>query len=223
MRLSELSRRSGMSTATIKFYLREGLLHPGRRITSTQADYDEEHLRRLTLIRALIQVGGISVADARAVLAAVDDASLDQVSRMGTAVAALPQVLPAPAPDDAEAVTADLVAREVQERLGWRVVPENPAHQALVSAVSALLRLGYPCDGEALLPYGKLAERLAEHELALIDKFAAPTTQLEAAVALTVLYEPVLLSLRRLAHAEQATRRLREDALPREDAPRASD
>lgn len=209
MRLAELSRRSGVSTATIKFYLREGLLPPGERISSTQASYDEEHLRRLQLVRALIQVGGISVADARAVLAAVDDASLDQVSRMGTAVAALPQALPGPSADDREAPTADQVAREVQERLGWLVVPENPAHLALVSAVSALLRLGYPCDSEALLPYGELAERLAAHEVALIEEFAAPTTQLEAAVALTVLYEPVLLSLRRLAQAEQATRRLR--------------
>ncbi|GAA3852990.1 MerR family transcriptional regulator [Streptomyces sedi] len=208
MRLAELSRRSGVSTATIKFYLREGLLPPGHRVSSTQADYDEEHLRRLQLVRALIQVGGVSVADARGVLAAVDDASLDQLSRMGTAVAALPQALPAPADDDEEAPTAERVAVEVQRRLGWRVVPGNPAHQALVSAVSALLRLGYPCDGEALLPYGELAERLAEHELALVEEFAAPTTQLEAAVALTVLYEPVLLSLRRLAQAERASRLL---------------
>ncbi|MDT0269380.1 MerR family transcriptional regulator [Streptomyces sp. DSM 44915] len=215
MRLAELSRRSGVATATIKFYLREGLLPAGRRVSSTQAEYDEEHLRRLQLVRALIQVGGISVAAAREVLTAVDDSSVDQVSRMGTAVAALPQPLPGPAADDPGAATADRVAREVQERLGWRVVPENPAHQALVSAISALLRLGYPCDGAALLPYGELAGRLAEHELSLVEEFAAPTTQLEAAVALTVLYEPVLLSLRRLAQAEQATRRLRDGIPPR--------
>ncbi|SHN28056.1 MerR family transcriptional regulator [Streptomyces noursei] len=29
MRLAELSQRSGVSTATIKYYLREGLLQPG--------------------------------------------------------------------------------------------------------------------------------------------------------------------------------------------------
>ena len=43
MRLAELSERSGVSTATIKYYLREGLLQPGRRVTATQAEYDEEH------------------------------------------------------------------------------------------------------------------------------------------------------------------------------------
>lgn len=33
MRLADLSKRSGVSTATIKYYLREGLLPPGGRST----------------------------------------------------------------------------------------------------------------------------------------------------------------------------------------------
>lgn len=45
MRLSELSKQSGVTTATIKYYLREGLLPPGERVTATQAEYDESHLR----------------------------------------------------------------------------------------------------------------------------------------------------------------------------------
>ena len=55
MRLAELSERSGISTATVKYYLREGLLPPGRRISATQAEYEESHLRRLGLIRALTE------------------------------------------------------------------------------------------------------------------------------------------------------------------------
>ena len=35
MRLAELSERSGVSTATIKYYLREGLLAPGRQVNAT--------------------------------------------------------------------------------------------------------------------------------------------------------------------------------------------
>nr|MDT0525976.1 MerR family DNA-binding transcriptional regulator [Streptomyces sp. DSM 41633] len=38
MRLAELSERSGVPTATIKYYLREGLLPAGRRISATQAE-----------------------------------------------------------------------------------------------------------------------------------------------------------------------------------------
>jgi DNA-binding transcriptional MerR regulator len=96
MRLAELSERSGVATATIKYYLREGLLAPGRQINATTGEYDEEHLRRLRLVRALIQVGRLPVATVREVLGHVDDDSLGRTIRMGAALWALPQV---PEPD----------------------------------------------------------------------------------------------------------------------------
>ena len=46
MRMSELSRLSGVSVTTIKYYLREGLLPAGRQLSATQAEYDGSHLRR---------------------------------------------------------------------------------------------------------------------------------------------------------------------------------
>ena len=58
MRISELSSRTGIPVATIKFYLRENLLHPGVRTAATQAQYDESHEARLRLIRALLGPGG---------------------------------------------------------------------------------------------------------------------------------------------------------------------
>ncbi|WP_049574105.1 MerR family transcriptional regulator [Streptomyces sp. SBT349] len=211
MRLAELSKRSGVSPATIKYYLREGLVPPGRRISATQAEYDEEHLRRLRLARALVQVGRVPVATAREVLAAVEDESVGRLSRLGTAVGALPHG-PAPAEDDPCTGTARASAEEIQRLLGWPVIEDNPAHAMLISALAALLRLDYPADVAHLLPYGRAAAALAEHELSVVEEFEASTTQLEAAVALTVLYEPVLLSLRRLAQAAEAGRRYGEDA-----------
>ncbi|GAA3081077.1 hypothetical protein GCM10020000_78730 [Streptomyces olivoverticillatus] len=43
--------------------------------------------------------------------------------------------------------------------------------------------------------------------VASLSEQPTPTGQVEAAVALTVLYEPVLLSLRHMAHAEESARR----------------
>ena len=40
MRLARLSERSGVSAATIKYYLREGLLPPGRQVNATTAEYE---------------------------------------------------------------------------------------------------------------------------------------------------------------------------------------
>ena len=99
MRLAQLSERSGVSTATIKYYLREGLLAPGRQINATTAEYDDEHLRRLKLIRAMIQIGRVPVATVREVLGHVDDDSLPRSIRLGAALWALPQV-PEPDEDD---------------------------------------------------------------------------------------------------------------------------
>src|SRR4029450_10954785 len=68
MRISELSQASGVPVATIKYYLREGLLHEGQLTSATQAQYDQSHLARLRLVRALLGAGGLSVAAARDVL-----------------------------------------------------------------------------------------------------------------------------------------------------------
>jgi len=60
--MAELSRSSGVPVATIKYYLREGLLPPGEATSATRAEYDETHLRRLQLIRALVEIGEVPVA-----------------------------------------------------------------------------------------------------------------------------------------------------------------
>ncbi|MGW0538409.1 MerR family transcriptional regulator [Streptomyces sp. NPDC003032] len=210
MRLAELSRRSGVPTATIKYYLREGLLPPGRRVTATQAEYDDAHLQRLRLVRALIQVGRVPIASAREVLAALEDESLDHNSRLGTAVWALPHGLE-PAGDDAAQEEARRTVDALLARLGWEnalgYAAESPAYRMLVTAVGTLARLGYPCAVEDLAPYARSGHQLAVSDLDLIERYESPDEQLEAAVALTVLYEPVLLALRRIAQAEESNRR----------------
>ncbi|MEV5511228.1 MerR family transcriptional regulator [Streptomyces orinoci] len=210
MRLAELSEHSGVSTATIKYYLREGLLQPGRRTSATQAEYDERHLRRLRLVRALIQIGKLPVAAAREVIAATEDESLDHHMRLGAATWALPQG-PAAMEEDAAHQAASEAVAALLDRLGWdaevALAEFAPAYRTLLASVAALNRLGYPCDVEHLLPYGRLAAELAVSDLDMVQKQPTPEGQIEAAVALTVLYEPVLLSLRRLAHAEESARR----------------
>src|SRR5678816_76704 len=76
VRIAELSSKSGTSIPSIKFYLREGLLPAGSPTGKNQAEYAEAHVRRLRLIRALIDVGGLTVAAAREVLSAVDTTDL---------------------------------------------------------------------------------------------------------------------------------------------------
>ncbi|MGW1721053.1 MerR family transcriptional regulator [Streptomyces sp. NPDC002156] len=210
MRLAELSERSGVSTATIKYYLREGLLAPGRQINTTTAEYDEGHLRRLRLVRALIQVGRIPVATAREVLGHVDDESLGRTIRLGTALWALPQ---GTEPDEEDPAVA-AARREVDRlltSLGWETARElsdlSPVHRSLVVAVAALIRLGYPWDAELMAPYAELMHQVARRDLDHLETHASDAERVETAVAATVLFEPVLTALHRLAQEEESARR----------------
>ncbi|GAA2266576.1 MULTISPECIES: MerR family transcriptional regulator [Kitasatospora] len=210
MRLADLSERSQVSIATIKYYLREGLLPPGRRVNATQAEYDESHLRRLRLVRAMVQVGRIPVATVREVLAQVDDDSLGPTIRLGAALWALPRATE-PEQDDPAVITARQEVDRMLTRLGWTLAveigPLSPVYRELVASVASLNRLGYPLDADDLAPYARQMEHTAIHDLDRMERFPTAVEQVEAAVASAVLFEPVLLSLRRLAQEQEATRR----------------
>ncbi|GAA3840445.1 MerR family transcriptional regulator [Streptomyces phyllanthi] len=210
MRLAELSERSGVSTATIKYYLREGLLAPGRQVNATTAEYDESHLRRLRLVRALIQVGRVPVATAREVLGHVDDESLGRTIRLGAALWALPQV---PEPDETDPAVA-AARREVDRllsSLGWATArelgPLSPVHRSLVVALATLIRLGYAWDAELMAPYAKLMHQVAMRDLDFLETHGSEAERVETAVAAAVLFEPVLRALHGLAQEEESARR----------------
>jgi DNA-binding transcriptional MerR regulator len=65
MKMAELSRVTDVPVTTLKYYLREGLLPQGRVTAVNQADYDHDHVRRVRLVRALLDLGGLGVDDVR--------------------------------------------------------------------------------------------------------------------------------------------------------------
>jgi DNA-binding transcriptional MerR regulator len=199
MRISELSQRSGIPVATIKFYLRERLLHDGELTSATQARYDQSHLARLELIRALTGPAGLSVARARQVLDLIDDPPPATLDVLGSAHAVVSH--PPPAEPDLTQVDAAL------EALGWRVDEENREHRA---EVAAALRAVETAD--FALPEGAF-ERYAGAmlDVATMEVEQVPIESVAAAVRYvvlgTVLIEPLLLALRRLAQQEASKRR----------------
>ncbi|MFF4256069.1 MerR family transcriptional regulator [Streptomyces sp. NPDC001663] len=210
MRLAELSERSGVSTATIKYYLREGLLPPGHQINATTAEYDEEHLRRLRLVRAMIQVGRVPVAKVREVLGHVDDDSLGRSIRLGAALWALPQV-PEPDEDDEYVQAAQQEVATLLDRLGWenakRLSTISPAYRSLVVSVAAFRRLGYGWGAELMAPYAELMHRTAVLDLDNMETHPSEEERVEWAVLGAIINEPILQALHRLAQEEETTRR----------------
>ncbi|MFI7451084.1 MerR family transcriptional regulator [Nonomuraea sp. NPDC049714] len=203
MRMSELSTRSGVAIPTIKYYLREGLLHQGEQMAATRADYDESHLRRLRLIRALLEVGRLPVAAIKKVVDAVQDESLPVHQLLGTAQYALsPTVEPEPTP---EWDTARAQVDALLDRLGWEVTPEAPARNELAQTVIRMRQLGLAAD---LTPYAEAADRLVtEVELDTIPYDGPREAAVEALVLGTVLYGRAFDALRRLAQESESARR----------------
>jgi DNA-binding transcriptional MerR regulator len=211
VRISELGRRADLPIATIKYYLREGLLSPGRSTAATRAVYDEGHLRRLRLIRALSEAGGLSLAKVRAVLDAVDDSDLGLHETLGRSHYALAGDLESTAEGPGwRAARAEVDA--LLEELDWRVHHRAPARDQLARALLTLRQLDAVPTRETLYSYADAAHRVATQEIAALAALATSAAStievLHQAVIGTVLYEPVLLALRRLAEEHESDRQL---------------
>ena len=201
MWMSELSERSGLPVPTIKYYLREELLHPGEAVGATRARYDDTHVRRLRLVRALTDVAGMRLDDVRRVLAAIDDETLSWHEAIGSAHSRLAPPV-ADSGSDAERPRVEaLLARH-----GW-VLDERSRHRAaLAGALASLADLGHPPSDELLDVYAEAADLVSRHEVASLRE-ADRAEAAEHAVVSTLLLEPVLLTMRRIAQ-ENASRRL---------------
>lgn len=199
MRISELSGTTGVPVATLKFYLREGLLPSGRAVNARTAEYAEVHVERVRLIRALVESAGLPLSDVRKVTAALDDPPATWHELLGQAQYALPATQ---AQAGAGSTTA---ARELVDALGWHVGDDAPALRDLESALAAASSAGLELRHEDLTAFAE-----AMHDVARVDLAGVPTDSPAAAlrrvVLGTVLVDPLLLALRRLAQEDVSSR-----------------
>jgi DNA-binding transcriptional MerR regulator len=205
MRIAELSRRAGVPIPTIKFYIREGMLPHGERTGRTQARYAEAHLERLGLIGTL-QQAGLSLAVIKQALQAMDGMTSDVPDFMAIAVGALAQPRD-PEIDTSTVAHAEALLHAVVAQRGWMVEPGMPVWEAVVRAAAAILDLWPEALSEPRLArYAAVAEELAAFELPKEwNPTTAPSAALRYVVLGTVLFEPLILALRRLAHVDRGT------------------
>ena len=197
MKMSGLSERSGVAIATIKFYLREELLAAGERTSPNQASYGEEHVARLKLVRALLDVGGLTVASARKVLAAIDDTGMPLDWAFGVAQHALPGVVPSADADDL-AFGARAV-NEALDTLGWEVTADNPGRATAARVLSAYEKLGETSLVTVLPEYLRAAEIVAEADLSVVETASGRAEMVQTVVVGTVLGDALFAGLRRIA------------------------
>ena len=141
MRISALAAEAGLPVATVKFYLRQRLMHPGIATSATQANYDESHVRRLRVIRALTGSVGLSVQQARTILELIDDPGDDLYTTLGRAVGALPPTAVAPG-DAAVQETLPQVELHRRDRQARRVGESGDAHVGSLHWIVSLSSIG---------------------------------------------------------------------------------
>ncbi|WTO51924.1 MerR family transcriptional regulator [Streptomyces sp. NBC_00211] len=208
MRIGELSRASGVPVPTIKYYLREGLLAAGELTSPNQAHYGDSHLRRLHLIRALTDVGGLPLASVGKVVEAVEDRERPVHKLLGAAARTVDLVLPDPVDSDtAERTEARAMAEELIERRGWQVQPGHPAVEALTAAMASVLKVGHGDYLEHLDEFATAGELIAAADLAYVARREQPEDLVERVVVGTVLGDAMLVALRRLAQVDASARR----------------
>ncbi|OKJ48492.1 hypothetical protein AMK27_37480 [Streptomyces sp. CB02009] len=201
MRIAELSRTTDVSTATIKYYLREGLLPSGLLTSSNQAHYTEDHVHRLRLIRALLDPGGLTISRIRSIVTTLDepDGTFDPGSM--TAVASYAGPL---APLTADPRTVESV-RSLTERQGWDAPVDGPEFAMVVELLDILCELGQERFADRLADYAEAAEKVAAVDEEVLRSCDDARSLAESLVVGTVLGDSLLSALRRLARAGRGT------------------
>jgi DNA-binding transcriptional MerR regulator len=207
VRMKELSERSGVPVATVKYYLREGLVPAGVATARNQADYGDEHLARLQLIRAMREVADLPVATIARVLQAMESYQpTGRADFLAIAIRELSEPLTPELDEQPEVEAARRMVDALVDSLGWDVDDDSPGRDDLIRSIVAVQRylpglLARPGD---LAPFARAVRRLAEVELPEgYDPTLDPAGTLRYSVLGTVLFEPVILSLRKLAHVDR--------------------
>lgn len=197
MRMATLSELSGTPVATVKYYLREGLLHPGVRTSATQSIYDASHVRRLGMIRALIDVGGLSVARTGEVIAAMEHPDLPLGEVLSAAQQSVSRFTATAGSIDRQAGLDRIDAISAQH--GWVVHADNPGRLAAADVLATFDHLaGHDYD---VLVQGcaRAAAVIAEADLEEVAiTVGGREAVVETVVVGTVLGDVLLIAMRRM-------------------------
>lgn len=202
MRMAELSERSGVPIATIKWWRRQGLLPPGQRTAPNQAEYDSSHLARLRLLSVLRDLVDLPTATIAEIVAALDDDDAPLHEVVGTAHGAL-------AHGEGGSGRALAFVDELLDEHDWQVATDAPARHDLARTIDALHGFGREVTVDGLRPHVEAAERVAEAEVEATPIDRDRDDVVTDVVVGTILYDQVLSALRRLAHEHASARRWR--------------
>jgi DNA-binding transcriptional MerR regulator len=199
MRISELADAAGVPVATIKYYLREKLLPPGRLTSRTSAEYDDSHLERVRLIRALTDTGGLGIAAVHRIVEALDSPHQERIDMMGLAQRTLAGELTEPT----QPTEVSPRVRSLAERRGWTILErEDPLMARLEEAWDASDAAQVPTTDDHIDAYADSMAQVARADIAHTPRSTAEAMRM--VVVGTVMSRPLLDVLRMIEQREAA-------------------
>ncbi|NYE20068.1 hypothetical protein BJ991_002096 [Microbacterium immunditiarum] len=170
----------------------------GERLGANRTDYDEAHVQRARLVRALLTTGGLTISAARDVLGV-----LDSHHDLVYAFAAVQHALDAGRPPGS-AASRDRVDEVVLAK-GWHTSGGNPGLDTAARALDAFDAISAHVGDDYLAAYADAAERIAQADLALLAGLDRPDHVVEAMVVGTVMGDSLIAGLRRLAQEHETS------------------
>jgi DNA-binding transcriptional MerR regulator len=202
VKISEACAQAGVTSTTLKYYIQEKLVPEGERVGVNKTEYSELHVQRAKLARALIEIGRLSVATSRQVLAALDShedslAYVFEVAQRALTAGSSPGV--APSTRSRERV------EELIEAQSWTATADNPGHELAAGALDGFAASTWPPTAEYLATYADAAAAVARADLAALRDQEGPAAIAELMVVGTVMGDRLFAGLRRLAHQHETT------------------
>lgn len=215
--MKQLVEATRLSAASIKFYMREKLIPPAVPGRPRRAYYDGRHVRRLTTIRALRDVAGLSIEVIRRTLRAIDSDQADSVDVIAPAIDALAFIGAWGA--DTRFFDAKKDVATAFKKAGLMVRSNAGSRDTIARTLVALRQTGAVVGVVEISRYIGLLSPLAQEEIEnertsavlLSDK----ETSLELAILGTVLFEPLIVGMRRALHEHFTTRLVRKTKRPK--------
>lgn len=202
MRVSELARRGDITIASVKYYIRIGLLPSGHAQSATRAEYDESHLERVRLIRTLADVGGLSIERIGEVVAALDHPPSSRHALLGTAHHVLRENGTGAVSDQAWRLVEPLAAPCEAGATG-----HSPASIALGRAITAAQTAGWSITSDTLHTWGQALREVARGDVVADLGDVSPAEALRYVVMGNLLTDPILIALRRVEQERRSVER----------------
>ncbi|UWF77663.1 MULTISPECIES: MerR family transcriptional regulator [Microbacterium] len=213
MKLSELSRATGVGITTLKHWLREGILPGGRLRNQTTAEYEQRHVDRVLLIRTMREDYNASIAAIRTLTSLIDDAASTTLDVMRAC-----QAFVIGAPEDVATNPAYEPYRQRTHELmrirDWHAYP-SAAEQGLAYALAQAAAVGLDYSVEQLMEYADALEPLAHRHIAALGPDGSADVVARRMLIAVRARAQQLLAISHLAHAAMSVRA----AIERGDAP----